>query len=485
MFRQWRPGTLVGMRTATRYWMIFLLSMGLLLTGAAAAQARPPRDRGWSDCGDGLRCRKVTVPVDWRHPRGATIELTLAQLPATDPSQRRGTLLVNMGGPAAQISTARQMPEVFDDLRRWFDVVLWDPRGFEASAGVTCPDPTPYPPHGAVVFSDQASYDAWAEQNQRFAAGCAQAAGPLAGHLDSWQMAHDMDAIRTVLGERRLTYLGNSYGTVYAQAYLELFPQRVGRMYLDSVADHTTSSYLDWVSGSARVLEAAFDRFASWCATEPSCPLHGRDLAAVWDEVLARASRSPIPAPAAGVSLSAGVIASQGMAVTTPEDWPQIAAALAQAEQGDASGFAAVRPGAPDQQLSQIAKCADYPLRPTSFAETTAVEAALRQQTPHLGWAQAWMLPTVCAGLSPTFAYPQHPIRPRPVRPVLIANGSLDSTTPPEHAARLAQQLPRSRNLAVTGDHALYLFQQNPCVREHVHRYLLSGQLPAPGAACS
>ncbi|MGR6919786.1 hypothetical protein ACU635_36605 [[Actinomadura] parvosata] len=96
-----------------------------------AALLLPAAEAGltWQDCGDGLRCDRITVPADWAAPGGERISLGLARLPARDPATRKGTLVVNLGGPAPQISILRQVQATFADLTRWFDVVVFDPCG--------------------------------------------------------------------------------------------------------------------------------------------------------------------------------------------------------------------------------------------------------------------------------------------------------------------------------------------------------------------
>ncbi|MFD5090379.1 alpha/beta fold hydrolase [Amycolatopsis thailandensis] len=269
------------------------------LTGTSAA-ATPKPGLSWQDCGDGLQCGSMAVPSDWARPGQAPITLGLAKLPATNAAAGHGVLLMNLGGPQAQISAFRQpaFQARFAELRQWFDIVIFDPRGFEASSGISCP--LPPPAESDYVFPDQAAFDEHAEQNARFGQACATT--PLAGKLDSWQVAHDLEAIRKVLGQRKLDYFGNSYGTVYAQAYADLFPGGVGRMYLDSVMDHTEPSLRNWLGQRARANERTLHRFAGWCAAEPSCALHGRDVLAVWDELIERAERQPIPGGGTTVS---------------------------------------------------------------------------------------------------------------------------------------------------------------------------------------
>ncbi|MEV8440645.1 alpha/beta hydrolase [Actinosynnema sp. NPDC051121] len=434
----------------------------------------------WTDCGDGLQCGRVSVPADWDEPGGARVELGVARLPARDQATKKGVLFVNLGGPAQQISVLRVAKSAFDDLTRWFDVVVSDPRGFEASAGITCPYPAPLPENLEWASPGEAAYERYRTANHRFGIDCGRvAAGPLAGHLDSRQVAHDIDAIRAALGQSRLNYYGNSYGTVFAQAYARFFPGRIGRMYLDSVLDHTTRSWMDWLVPRARTAERNMARFAEWCGGEVTCALHGRDVLEVWDEVVERAAREPIPA--GGTTVNASRIVSR----TNPAyegGWPGLAQAIAEAHAGDATRFAEQPVGGRDPDLSRIMFCADFPY-PSDYRVLKSWESELRRITPHIGWVAAWPMAYHCAGLPDVGTYPAQRVKPAGLGPVLVASGEYDSTTPPGDARRVAAQLGNARYLPVKGGHALYL-SGHPCVREHVHRYLLTGVLPGEGAVC-
>lgn len=436
----------------------------------------------WRDCGDGLRCEQLTVPSDWSEWDSPSITLGLAQLPARDQARKQGVLVMHLGGPVPMISGLRRGHAAFAGLTEWFDVVTFDPRGFEESSGIACPIPAPFEPEW--VSPDQATYEAYAERNRRFGQACTKAAGPLAGNLNSWQIAHDMDAIRAALGEDELVYYGNSYGTVFGQAYAELFRHRVGRMYLDSASDHTNPSVLDGLVPSAETSERNLHRFADWCARTASCALHGRDVLTIFDQVSATAAQQPIPAPAAGsqATVSASLIVARAIGVSYEQTWAGFAEALAEAHAGDASKFATQPPGGRDPDLSRIMICADHPY-PSDYQEVKALEASLRRVAPRLGWAQAWVMAAHCAGLPATRTFPPHAFQTKGLPPVLIANGDDDHATPPEHGRRLAAQLPGARYLPAQGGHALY-WMGHPCVREHVHRYLTTGELPPEGAAC-
>jgi pimeloyl-ACP methyl ester carboxylesterase len=165
------------------------------------------------------------------------------------------------------------------------------------SGGVSCPSAAPRP--SPLSPPERGAFDAYASAQEHFTCDGASALGPLHDALNSWQVTHDMDAIRAA-GRAELTYFGNSNGTVYGQAYADLFGANAERMYLDSVADHTTPDLYGMVEPKAVALEANLNGFVEWCAQEPTCALHTGDALAVWDRVVAAAGRVPISAPGSG-----------------------------------------------------------------------------------------------------------------------------------------------------------------------------------------
>jgi pimeloyl-ACP methyl ester carboxylesterase len=290
-----------------------VLATAVVPTSAAASTA----DLAWRDCGSGLQCADVPAPADWSQPGSPhNITIGLAKLPARDQAHKLGTLLHNPGGPAGVIEYLPLLKDTYAELTEWFDVVVFDPRGMGASSNVSCPQPLPYTLEWASP--SRSIYDGFADANRAFVAQCP--IGPL--RLDSWQVAHDMEAIRIALKQRKLNYYGNSYGTVLGQAYAELFGRNVGRMYLDSVLDHTNPDFSSWTAAKAATSEQNLLEFTQWCKREQACALHGQDAMAVWDRVIARATREPIPAPGAAMPASAALIVGQARA-HDQRDWLQ------------------------------------------------------------------------------------------------------------------------------------------------------------------
>ncbi|HUQ59688.1 alpha/beta fold hydrolase [Lentzea sp.] len=440
--------------------MMLLAAVGLLAGGAGPATAA--EGLTWRECHDGLRCGEVLVPADWTRPAGGTrIAVPLLKIPARE--RKAGVLLLNPGGPGSSIPNFAfpGYREQFADLAARFDVVVFDPRGM----GVACPSPNPGPLSSPVT---EPAHREYAAANGRFAADCAETMGAYRGRLNARQVAHDMDAIRRALGERRLNYFGNSYGTVYGQMYAELFGHRVGRMYLDSVLDHTRRDPAEWARAGAVAAENNLHRMARWCAADAGCALHGKDVIAVWDRVLSM--------PGVDVSAFLGWAAAR---IGNDRGWPALATGLAQVEAGDTTVITP-RPGPSDVGLARTAFCSDFPF-PDDFPAVKRVEDRLRTVAPRLGWAAApWRVSGHCSGVPGEGLNPPAALSAMP--DVLVANGEHDPLTPAEHGRRVAAQL-GGAYLPVEGNHGLYL-NGNACVRDHVHRYLLAGELPAPDARC-
>lgn len=461
------------------------LAAATVATGAAAGA--PASTMTWQSCPeDGtVECGTVSVPIDHDQPDGERIDLAVARLPAQDPATRRGTIVFHAGGPSAarKAFLDPRHRSAFTELTQWFDMVVFDSRGYGLSSPIC--DPALAPPV-AVLDSPQA----YAQHQQRVAAygeSCRADDPALAAHASATDTAHDIDAIRAALGEEQILFYGNSYGTVFGQEYAELYGHRLARLYLDSVADHT-APYVEDKARSGRMLEEALHRFADACAVDPGCPLHGSDPLAVWDEVLAATEERPLPAGDGGEVSASDIRALTGGLVAVPEFRHRIAAALVQARGGDGSGFTALTPGAPPiMDAGQLTDCSDFPVRPDDHEQLLAAAERVRQDAPRLGWTATLQGAWWCAGWPIPAANEPAPLDAPDAPPALLVNATQDPGRTNVLAARhVAGQIEGSTLLEVSGfGHALYWSRpDNRCIRDAVHRYLLDGDLPAPGTRC-
>jgi pimeloyl-ACP methyl ester carboxylesterase len=134
----------------------------------------------------------------------------------------------------------------------------------------------------------------------------------------------------------------------------------------------------------------------------------------------------------------------------------------------------------PGGELMGMATCSDLldPADAVGYERLAQLAGDLRRDAaPRLGWTEPWNFLSRCAGLA-VGTSPPHMIESADLPPILITNGNSDSATPPEYGRRLAAQLPGARYLLADGGHAVYM-PGDPCVHEHVNRYLSTGDLPS------
>ncbi|TMR11487.1 alpha/beta hydrolase, partial [Nonomuraea zeae] len=444
----------------------------------------------WWDCGDRLQCAKLSVPVDWARPRAPRTEIDVARMPAQDPLRSLGALVVNTG-PGSTIQGVRARPDTVSELTRWFDVVLVEPRGLgdrDSAATVRCSVAQPDP--ARLQFAPGAAeWRSYARDNAAYDRSCRIAAGPAYAGLTSWQVAHDLDALRAALGEPRLRYFGNAYGAVYGQAYLELFPRRAGRMYLEGVPDHTETSLGRRLIAHARATERQLYAFRDWCRTRLGCPLGGDDAVAVFDDLI---DRAPLPTRA-GHALDARRTAAAVAAGLTASRWPELARAMSAARAGDASGLAAlaavpapVLPGTADRALL----CHDFMPAVPGYRRFLAMESRLRAVAPRVGWTRGRHEVGRCLGMrQPAPSWPPRPLSRAKGSSVLIGIGRLDDVTPSSGAARVAARIPGAAVLWHGDGPGAYLLHgaaklRATCLRTRVHDYLVNGVRPEPRTDC-
>ena len=210
----------------------------------------------------------VPVPLDWAKPNGTKIELAVIRHLASRPQQRIGSMFVNPGGPGQ--SGYELVANSGQDFDEWgggrFDVVSWDPRGTNRSSPVECfTSQAAEDRFWAGVFvpitpAESASYQ---RKTVELARRCGEVSGALLSHITTTDTARDLDALRALVGDRKITYVGLSYGSMIGQIYANLFPGRVRAMMLDGIVDavdYTTSAEAN-IGNSVSSADEVFAQF--------------------------------------------------------------------------------------------------------------------------------------------------------------------------------------------------------------------------------
>ncbi|MEV7253851.1 alpha/beta hydrolase [Streptomyces cyaneofuscatus] len=491
----------------------------------------------WTDCAtDGYECARLTVPLDYARPgNGRTLVLPVARAAATGPARRIGSLVYNPGGPGA--GGASSLEEGMDEsfgaaVRARFDIISFDPRGVGGSIpALTCEPAEAEPEAEETEETPEDSSDAVAplyprtEADRSAAASgartaaedCEEHSGPILRHVGTEDAARDLDVLRAALGERRLTYLGWSYGTSLGTSYAEQFPRRVRAMVLDGAIDPS----LDWrqrVISQSAGFRRSVDDYAEQCAeiAGDSCPgASPQEIRALIERLYQRAEREPLPvaedstyAEYGGMDATA-VLDAVSMAMYTPEDqWEPLSEALREADQGDATKLGALDdeeeteegtedPGTAEGQQEEdetpeppadngdaaltAVNCLDVP-HPRSLRPYWDALAPADQAAGVYGTAGATAELT-CRDW-PSGGRRPHRVDADGVPPVLVVGTTGDPATPYEESVSLAEQFPQGMLLTYEGlGHTAY-GRGDACVTAKVDAYLVKGERVRPGATC-
>ncbi|MET0237931.1 MAG: alpha/beta hydrolase [Kibdelosporangium sp.] len=452
--------------------MLKILTMIAVVAGPVAPAGTP----AWEDCSFDARveCGVVEVPLDYRDPGGEHIDIHVSRLRSARPDLRRGTLVMNQGGPGPHLADTATIHELVPrSVLDAYDIVSFDQRGFGTSAPVRCglsqdeQFTFPWPlPGGEPAVRERA---------RRIADKCApQQAMPFLGTAN---VARDLDRIRAALRVDKITYLGISYGTYLGVAYDSMFPGRVDRMLLDSNVDPARA----WRGSMRESMTTGVDvRFGDFAESV------GRDRAELQQSFLdlaGRLDREPLPTANGAltgthlrITLFAGLyndrafpLAARMLTAARDRDAATAAEIGAQlqiwyADDNDASGELGVF-------------CADgtFPRDPAIYAAQAKADAARYPLTGGAGGA-IW----------PCAFWHSEPID-RPIAAnrhgrsnILLINNLRDPATTYGAATALRRQYGDRARLvgADQGGHGAYPFSPNACVRQIGTDFLTSGARP-------
>ncbi|MFG2390356.1 alpha/beta hydrolase [Streptomyces lavendulae] len=451
------------------------------LTPAAASPA--PAGLRWQPCGGpapaALQCATLTVPLDYADPGGRKIDIAVSRLRASRPQERRGVLLLNPGGPGGPGLDLPVDPAVdlSEEVRSRYDLIGFDPRGVGRSSpvgcGLTADEQDHERPYRAETFAKDVE---WA---RTVADKCRTKAGDTLRHLTTRNTARDMDAIRGALGERKISYLGFSYGTYLGAVYAQMFPRRTDRFVLDSAAD-PTRVWQGMFQGMAEGADAAFARWSEWTARRHTTYGLGSTPAEVrrtfWD-LVARADREPVDS--AGTPLTGDGIRAQHARFAHVEKAAEWIADLKAAAPSTAAPATREVPPDNDTASAWAVLCGDsrtWPHDPERY-RLDAVRDAARH--PLYG--------DFASNIKPCAFWGQGSEPPTTVdngAGALILQNEWDPSTPLPGALAMHRALHGSRMVTVAGGEGHIVNGTNPCATRALTAYLTTGTLPPHDLTC-
>lgn len=444
-----------------------------------------------------IECGRLKVPLNYQEPLAKTALLAVARVPAH--GEPLGSLVINPGGPGGSglFATAAMASGAAARVTDRFDLVGFDPRGVGSSEPAIECYTDAEADRGEFVLSTQGTAVQWTEQDtQDILDRCAQRSGgtDVLASVGTRDAARDVDVLRAVLGDEKLTFLGQSYGTRLGAVYAEQFPRNVRAMLLDGAIDPTKGTVARRVDAYAG-FQRSFEQMAAFCAAQTGCPL-GDDPAGAtqqFQQIVRPLYEHPVPALGTDLGFDAaigGVIAG----LYSEAAWPRIITGIAQLQHGrgdellqlgydfalrDAEGrwpnFAEALYAINCMDEQRLTEDQGNGLRARIFEVAPFMDPGVRLAGARDGCEHWPVKPTLgipyatdIVGLSPT----------------LVVSITGDPTTPHAGGIALAQALGGGL-LTVEGEgHTIVMAGTNQCVNEIAADYLIDLTLPPTGASC-
>lgn len=443
----------------------------------------------WQECRRNdvdAQCATIAVPLDYAAPDAQAITLSMLRLPATQP--KVGSLFVNPGGPGyggTELATRFKR-----DGLEMYDIVGWDPRGTGDSTPIQCHNGAEIDALMALDGSPDTPAELTALQDgwKKFGLGCLEKSGPLLAHVSTLETVADLDLMRALLGDRQLTYLGYSYGTEIGAVYAEKYPDKVGRMVLDSAVNITEDESVVQASG----FDLSLRNYAEWCAKN-SCQLGGGSTDAnvkIVVDLLEKLDSQPLTVGSRKLTQSLAVDGILLFFYFDESTWANLTSRINAARGGNGDPLletadAMRERDAAGQYASSFfgliaINCLDS--QDDGLARALKDWEADKLRAPVFG---KYFGPGVTCQQWPVQGTPPFTIDGDGAQPIVVVGATGDSATPYQYAVWMAQQL--KSGVLVTYDgagHATYGSDRSTCVDEAVVKYLADGVLPPYGLFC-
>jgi pimeloyl-ACP methyl ester carboxylesterase len=496
----------------------------------------------WYRCYGDARCATVKVPRDYDKPKGKKVELALIKRSAKNQKRKIGTLFVNPGGPGGSGTEMAYFAEDYlsPALLERFDVVGFDPRGVAFSDNVQCfPSVRQSDPVLDKIYSVAFPYGTKQEKSlikayDKHAKACSKTGKPLTGAVSTAEVARDMDLLRRAVGDKKLTYVGFSYGSYLGQVYANLYPDRVRAIAIDGVLDpvkwagtkKSQKTPLGQRLQSAQGASKALRRALVLCdrAGASRCTFAAGNPVANYETIAQRLRKAPLVEidPETGdryvttyadfVALTLSMLyspyygpemitefstylwdliyptsadASAAQRKDTVRKLIKLEASVKNRKQPTLPGKAYGFPYDNSHDAFASIACTDS-RNSKNLAKYPSLAKKADQQAPYFG--RLWLWNTAdCSSKKWTVkdedAY-RGPFTKRTSSPVLIVGNYYDPATSYAGAVSTSKRMPNSRLLSSNSwGHTAY--GTSACVTNAVDRYLLGRRLPAKGKVCT
>ncbi|MHB9863561.1 alpha/beta hydrolase [Streptomyces sp. YIM S03343] len=447
---------------------------------------RPASTIDWSPCEEEAtaECGTVTVPIDWDRSRGSTIDVAVIRRKATNPRERLGSLVLNPGGPGGSgVDVVLHAYDTFPkELLSRYDLVSFDPRGVGRSHPIVCSQKLTEAVLSPIVSSEK-EFDRAVRSSGRLGKDCRRRTGPLFDHVDTVSVVHDVDAIRTALGEQKIAFYGYSYGTQIGLQYAELYGDRLSALVVDSTVDHSLYNP-EFVETTSAAVEDSFDEFAAWCDRNTACVLHDQGIRPVWRSLKQKAAQGALSSPyEPGAAFGTFELTTMVRSLLTGPYWSGLAKIMAAMDSGstvDVSGkFATFT-------VSELAiSCQDWDFSVRDYSDYAEYVEQAQRVAEDLGPSPDALKQMVwCAGWPSKVSNPQHRLDVTEGPKVLVVNSLHDPATSYAWARNVARQLGDRAALITYEGWGHGSFSDSSCTMNAIVTYLTEDTASARNTGC-
>ena len=356
---------------------------------------------------------------------------------------------------------------------------------------------------------------------KKFGKACSTTGKALAGAMSTAEVVRDMEVLRRAVGDKKLNFLGFSYGTAIGQYYANMFPDRFRAIVVDGVLDpdhwvgnkKTAKQEQDQRLRSADGAYRALMEILRRCdqAGETHCAFAADDPVQKFEVIAQKLRQKPLVVTdefgTFTITYADFVGAMLGDLYSVPAgDWvtqdsqfvwtllnaSSSAAAKATAKAALIKKIREARAKKPARDFPYYngfeafagVDCTDA-LHPKDANQWPALMAKADKRAPYFGRAWGWST-VQCARNTWTVrdedAY-TGPWNRRTAAPVLIVGTKWDPATNYDDAVSASKRLPNSRLLSNTNwGHTSY--GSSDCATGAIDAYLLKVALPAKGTVC-
>ncbi len=273
---------------------LMLAVLAASISSAACSDEGDPAPHGplsivWESCpletggtGAGAECAEIPVPADWADPGRGEITLFLKRIQRAGANKQ---LWLLNGGPGASGADFEPLAEPFIDADPSIAIYLLDHRGTGRSHRLGCPQEDDSSEAGFGITEGEwpACIDAVVDSD-----------GPILDTFSISQAARDLGELIEATREpdASVHVFGGSYGTIWAQRYIELYPEQAATVTMEGIVpfDGSFARY-------DREYDAVARKYLAVCAADELCASKlGPDPAARFGELYAALDAGHCPA---------------------------------------------------------------------------------------------------------------------------------------------------------------------------------------------